>query len=222
MRTTIIITLGLTLGMIAFSCKDNLKTKAPQNVDTSVVSQTRKDTSIRLYYATSGYAYTLPDTIGGKPVSFYLDNPNVAEIAKQLYLNKFKPIDNDSTTLLLSFATSKDSVLRPFYRWCLDFVIQISDGALGEYPGQPAFNYATNYPLEFFSYMDKDTSGLRYKRWTEIIAYSGLNGTSFNDQQLKNHIISSMTKNCINCNTKTKKRIFNFANDIVKATHLAD
>jgi hypothetical protein len=222
MKTTIFLILGLTFGLFLSSCQDRFKTSKTKLADPISEGENLKVISPRLYYAPSGYAYTLPDTINNRPISFYLDNPNVADIAKQLYLNKFRPTDNDSTTILLSLVSSQDSVLRPFYRWCLDFVIQISDGALGEYPGQPAFNYATTYPNEFFAYMDNDTTGLRYKKWTEIIAYSGLNVTSLNDFEQEKFIITSMTKNCINCNSATKKRINKFSADIVKAIHLAD
>lgn len=210
------------MGLIALSCQNNSKTNAPSNVDSLKSKQNNVVNSVRLYYAASGYAYTLPDSIDGMPISFYLDNPNVAEIAKQLYLNKFIPTDNDSTTILLSLVMTNDNRLRPFYRWCLDFVIQISDGALGEYSGKPAFNYAIKYPQEFFSYMEKDSTGLRYKWWTEMIAYSGIDSITTNDNKLKTFIISSMTKNCTNCEPNTKKRIDKFAQDIVNAIHLSN
>lgn len=222
MRTNIILTSGLILCLAITSCKEPSNNSKPNLTDSLSEKENSGTNSHKLYYATSGYAYTLPDSIGGKPIAFYIENPEVADIAKQLYLNKFKPTDNDSTTMLLSLAVDKDSLLRPFYLWCLDFVIQISDGALGEYPGEPAFNYATTYPTEFFAYMDKDTTGIRYKWWTEIIAYSGVNQTISNEKQQKNQIITSMIKNCSNCNTSTKRRIEKFANDIIKATHLAD
>ena len=106
--------------------------------------------------------YPLPDTIAGRPISFYLNNPKVAPIAKSFYTGKFRPEDNDTTTQLLSLVVTDDSTIRPFYRWCLDFTIQINDGALGEYPGEPALKYATKFPQEFFAYMDKDASGQRY------------------------------------------------------------
>jgi hypothetical protein len=34
--------------------------------------------------------YHLPDTIGGKPVSFYLNNAKVASIAKSFYIGRFR------------------------------------------------------------------------------------------------------------------------------------
>jgi len=151
--------------------------------------------------------YNLPDTIAGKPAIFYLDNPKVAPIAKLLYYEKFRPGDNDSTTQLLKLVTTDDEEIRPFYRWCLDLTIQISDGALAEYPGEPALKYAIKFPQEFFIYMDKDATGQRYKEWTEIIAYSGLSDYTKHSSQIQNEIIIKMTNNCAACDSDMKKRI---------------
>ncbi|MBO0360271.1 hypothetical protein J0X19_20090 [Hymenobacter sp. BT186] len=162
----------------------------------------------------NGNIYPLPDSIGGKSVSFYLANPQISPLAKALYTGRFRPTDTDSTTRLLDLVTTNDQALRPFYRWCLDFTIIISDGALGEYPGEPALTYATKFPQEFFAYMDKDKTGERYKRWVEIIAYSGLSNyeeLAVNTQKI---LANSMTKQCHLCASETKTRIHIFAKDV--------
>lgn len=166
--------------------------------------------------------YLLPDTIGGKPVTFYLYDTNIAPIAKALYLGQFIPTDNDSTTQLLSYAITNDSIVRPFYRWCLDFTIQISDGALAEYPGAPALQYATRFPNEFFAYMDKDKSAQRYKQWTEIIAYSGLYNYKDTPDEIRKQVATEMLGNCHPCSDSTKKRIDKFITDITDAVKLQD
>jgi len=170
----------------------------------------------------NGNRYPLPDSIGEKPVSFYLNHPKVAPIAKALYRGEYRPTDNDSTTQLLSYVTTDESIIRPFYRWCLDFTIAISDGALGEYPGVPALQYATKFPQEFFAYMDKDKSGERYKQWTAIIAYSGLDNYEQPASKIQDKIATKMLHNCTGCNDSTRKRINKFAKDITAAIKLQD
>ena len=162
--------------------------------------------------------YQLPQSIGGKPASFYLNNPKVSPLAKALYTARFRPTDNDSTARLLALVTTNDNSIRPFYRWCLDFTITISDGALGEYPGVPALAYATKFPQEFFAYMDKDASGQRYKRWVEIIAYSGLSNYNEAKPLIRKGIIEDMTKKCQPCSAATNQRINRFAKSVVDAT----
>ena len=116
---------------------------------------------------------TLVDSIWQKPVKFYLDQPGCSPLARDFYFGIFRPSDNDSTAELLELATTDNGQLRPFYRWCLNKTIQIQDGALGEYTGVPARRYAEKFPIEFFVYMDQDTSGSRYLDWTAAISYSG-------------------------------------------------
>jgi len=207
---------------IIASCNDSTSTNQVASVDSSKTKL--PDTIIKSKNIwldrLNGSKYPLPDTIGGRPVSFYLDNPKVANITKAFYKGQFRPTDNDSTIQLLSYVTTNDSILRPFYRWCLDFTISISDGALGEYPGIPALAYATKFPKEFLDYMDKDTSGQRYKQWTEIIAYSGLDNYNRKESEIESDIISKMHNNCYFCGGDTKSRIVTFAKDITNSVKL--
>lgn len=113
------------------------------------------------------------DSIWGKPVNFYIENPKCSPIAIDFYAGQFRPTDNRTTVALLILVTSTNNHLRPFYRWCLNKTIQIQDGALGEYTGVPARRYAEKFPKEFFQYMDYDTTGNKYADWTNSILYSG-------------------------------------------------
>ncbi|MFN8254568.1 MAG: hypothetical protein U0W24_02690 [Bacteroidales bacterium] len=138
------------------------------------------------------------DSIWFKPVSFYLDDINCSGLAEDFYYGYLRPSDNGTTTELLKLATTGNTKLRPFYRWCLDKTIEISDGALGELIGVPARQYAEKFPEEFFEYMDSDTTGQKYKRWTNAISYSGFYDTDkiANDIDDRNiRIVSKMMKN---------------------------
>ena len=198
------------------ACNNSDKSAAQTSLDT-----TRPERNIWVDRLTNA-KYPLPDTIAGRPVSFYLGNPKVASIAKSLYSGQFRPEDNDTTTQLLALVVTDDSIIRPFYRWCLDFTIQISDGALGEYPGEPALKYAIKFPKEFFAYMDKDPTGERYNEWTGIIAYSGLNDYTQKATEIQKEITSKMISNCKGCNRELNQRIITFAKDITEAIKLRD
>lgn len=156
------------------------------------------------------------DLIGGRPAQFYLNNPKVQSIAKNFYQGKFRPTDNDSTTYLLSLVTTPNSTIRPFYRWCLDQTINIADGALGEYLGEPALKYAIKYPQEFFEYMDKDKTRQRYRQWVEIIAYSGLPDYTVSAADNKRYLIKKLSADCRHCSITYQKKIKRFAGDVVK------
>jgi hypothetical protein len=154
------------------------------------------------------------DSIWGKPVSFYLDNPECFGIAFDFYYGYFRPADNGATDELLKFATTTNKKLRPFYRWCLDKTIEVSDGALSEHVGTPAKNYVEKYPKEFLEFIDSDTSKTRYNNWTSAIAYSGFTAINPKDltQQTK-AFLNAMKLNCSNCTEATLKRIEKIAKD---------
>ena len=155
------------------------------------------------------------DSIWFKPVKFYIDNPKCSPIAIDFYLGEFRPTDNHITEALLKLVTTDDSNLRPFYRWCLNKTIQIQDGALAEYTGVPARQYAEKYPKEFFQYMDIDTTLEKYNDWVGTISYSGY----YNNEDYKKaasvrqRMTSLMKKKCKNCNIKLQNRIDKLATD---------
>lgn len=155
------------------------------------------------------------DSIWGKPVTFYIDNPNCSPIARDFYTGKFRPEDNPETAALLALVSTNDNTLRPFYRWCLNKTIQIQDGALSEYTGVPARQYAEKFPNEFFTYMDFDSTGAKYLDWVNAIMYSGFydNDDDKNPLDLRKRLTQTMKVNCKDCNEQLKKRIEDFAMD---------
>src|SRR4051812_7025503 len=66
------------------------------------------------------------DSISGKPVSYYINDPKCAGIVSEFYYGYFRPTDNGATAELLKYAVSDNDKLRPFYRWCLNKTIQIA------------------------------------------------------------------------------------------------
>jgi hypothetical protein len=155
------------------------------------------------------------DSIWGKPVKFYIDNPDCSPIAIDFFQGEFRPTDNNTTAAFLSLVTTNDHNLPPFYRWCLNKTIIIEDGALAEFTGVPARQYAEKFPKEFFEYMDSDTTKQKYGDWVSSISYSGF--YDIDDYKKSNDIRSRMTKkmkqNCTNCNEQMSKRIDKLAMD---------
>lgn len=212
----------LIMIFFALSCKENKKTGEQTHNDTAITSVKApvKDTSPnKINYwmdRRNRRQIPLPDSINGKPLSFYLNHPKVSAIGKALYKGEFLLTNTDSITTLLSYVTTTDSVLRPFYRWCLNFIISIHPlpMAVPDYVGDYVLEYATKFPQEFFSYMDKDTSGRRYRRWVEITAYIWLFDRDKSKQKWEQRMIGQMNKSCLTCDSNTKKRIITFIKTI--------
>jgi hypothetical protein len=155
------------------------------------------------------------DSIWGKSVKFYINNPKCSPIAIDFYQGQYRPTDNNTTAALLSLVTTNDNELRPFYRWCLNKTIQIQDGALAEYTGVPARQYAEKFPKEFFEYMEYDTTGDKYADWVNAILYSGFYDQDDykKTQDIRKRMTQTMNGNCKNCSEQLKERIDKFAAD---------
>ena len=155
------------------------------------------------------------DSVWGKPVKFYIDNPACSPIAIEFYRGRFRPTDDRATDSLLKLVTVNDSRLRPFYRWCLYKTIQIQDGALAESTGIPARQYAEKFPKEFFEYIDAENKKEKYQDWVDAISYSGF--YDIDDYQkskdIRNRLKTKMKMNCIGCSEETIHRIDIFAKD---------
>lgn len=155
------------------------------------------------------------DSIWGKPVRFYIENPDCSPAARNFYWGRFRPTDDSATAALLALVTTKNEDLRPFYRWCLNLTIFIQDGALAELTGVPARRYAESFPDEFFRYMHFDTTGEKYQTWVEAILYSGFYKEDDYRQPgaIRNRMIQKMKQACINCPEPVQARITKFAAD---------
>jgi hypothetical protein len=155
------------------------------------------------------------DSVWHKPVSYYINNKRCAGLAIDFYNGEFRPSDNNATDQLLNYATTSNDTLRPFYRWCLNKTIEISDGALADHVGLPAKRYAEKFPKEFLHYMQADSTKSRYRNWVEAINYSGYyDHDSPNDYlTTRREFIGTMKRNCKGCNAKIFKLIEKFGVD---------
>lgn len=155
------------------------------------------------------------DSINGKPIVFYLKNKNCSGIAKNYYYRKFIPSDNDSTVELLDLSISEDTLLRPFYFWCLNKIVGEADGALMEYVGVPARRYIEKYPAEFFKNINSRSYKGNRNNWLSAVNYSGYyeDENANNQKKIAKKFISTIKKNCKNCSKSTLEELTKFANE---------
>ncbi len=155
------------------------------------------------------------DSINGKPIEVYLENKNCSVIAKNYYYNKFIPSDNDSTIELLNLSLSEDTLLRPFYFWCLNKIIGEADGALMEYVGVPARRYIEKYPAEFLKNIHNNNNQGNKSNWLSAVNYSGYyeDEIADNKKEIAKKFISTIKKNCPNCSKSNIVELTKFANE---------
>lgn len=211
--------------LFLFSCesKNKINVDKTENIET-VITKTEKfkvvenpKNSINVNDWQEGFGLTHEidkDSIWKKPVKYYIENKNCSQTAIDFYFGKYRPTDEEKTEKLLGLVTTENSELRPFYRWILNKTILIQDGALGEYTGRPARQYAEKFPNEFFEYMDIEKSNEKYLSWCNSITYSGFydNDDFENPKLIREELEKKMQKNC-NCNKETLLKIKKFALD---------
>lgn len=155
------------------------------------------------------------DSINEKPIEVYLENKNCSGIAKNYNYKIFIPSDNDSTVELLNLSLSEDTLLRPFYFWCLNKIIGEADGALMEYVGVPARRYIEKYPAEFLKNINSKSYQGNKNNWLSAVNYSGYyeDENADNKNEIAKKFISTIKKNCTNCSKSTLAELTKFANE---------
>ena len=109
------------------------------------------------------------DSLNGKPISFYIENPETNELVKSFYQGEFLPSDNDETFELLDILVEKNEVIYPFYFHCLNSICLLSDGALSEVMGEPCLKMVSNYPNYTFSFFVENSE--LFEDYTGMIGY---------------------------------------------------
>ncbi len=207
----------LLTSLLLFSCENKPKTQQDKKIEKT---QKEKPKVINNEVGDWQRDFRLThdidkDSIWNKPVRYYIENKKCSQTAIEFYYGKYRPTDEEKTEKLLNLVTTESSELRPFYRWILNKTILIQDGALGEYTGKPARQYAEKFPNEFFEYMDFDKSGEKYSDWYNSIMYSGFYDSDNSEKPnlIREEMIKTMTENCKNYNQEMKMKIKKFAND---------
>lgn len=109
------------------------------------------------------------DSLGNKPIDYYLEHSEINELAIRFYNGEFLPSDNENTFNLLTVLNEKHEDIYPFYFHCLNSICMISDGALSEVLGNPCLKMVYNYPDYTFSYFKQNST--LFDKYTQFIGY---------------------------------------------------
>jgi len=117
-------------------------------------------------------AFAPSDTlISGRPVSFYLNRPDISNIARDFFLLNFIPSDNDATFALCDSILTVNDTTRPFYFFLFMRIMRISEGSLSEGISNYAAKYVLRYPDEFFKRIGEPMYKQYYNEWVSTVAY---------------------------------------------------
>ncbi|QQS50976.1 MAG: SH3 domain-containing protein [Bacteroidota bacterium] len=119
------------------------------------------------------------EILNGKPITFYLNNPQIDRFSKMYYQGQFKLYDNSETFAFLDSVMTLNNEIRPFYFYIFNSVLNQSDGALSEYVSVFCLKYFETQPCEFFNYCKNGEYKVDKSKWTGFIGFQLYSKTDF-------------------------------------------
>jgi hypothetical protein len=103
--------------------------------------------------------------LNGKPISYYLNHPEIDQYAKLYYQGKFSASDDTLTFAFLDSVLTCNKETKPFYLFVFNSVVSIADGALAEVVAEDCWAYFEIHPCEFFALSDDKLYSKNYCKW---------------------------------------------------------
>ena len=111
------------------------------------------------------------DTLNGRPINFFLNNPKIDKYSKMYYKGEFAASDDELTFAFLDSVVTTNPDTRDFYLFIFNSVLRITDGALSEYIGKDCRAYFEKYPCDFLKLKNAKLYSDNYQRWISFAAF---------------------------------------------------
>ncbi|MEP7235496.1 MAG: hypothetical protein ABI778_09395, partial [Ignavibacteriota bacterium] len=147
----------------------------------------------------------------GRPVSFYLQRSDVPITAKNFYLNKLQPAQDEQTFSIMDSLLTRNDTTRPFYYFLfLRFYRLGEDWATDPELLTPyAIGYGMKFVDEFYRKLHMPQYKWSYHNW--VVSFS-LN--KFPTDDIKEYLIKEQTKNAKKMTAELKRQIVTFGDSI--------
>lgn len=126
-----------------------------------------------------GVNINFTESLNGKPITFYLNSPQIGRFSKMYYQGQFKLYDNSETFAFLDSVMTLNNETRPFYFYIFNSVLNQSDGALSEYVAEICLKYFEKLPCEFLDYSRSDDYKVNNSKWTGFIGWQLYSKTDY-------------------------------------------
>jgi hypothetical protein len=120
--------------------------------------------------------------IKDRPITYYLNHPDIDKYSKMFYQGQFQLYDNSETFGFLDSLMTQNNDTRPFYFYVFNSVLSLSDGSLSEYVAEICLKYFEKQPCEFLNYIKNDDYKANISKWNGFIGwqiYSNINFDKF-------------------------------------------
>ena len=153
--------------------------------------------------------------LDGKPISYYLENPDIDGCSKLFYQGKFAASDDLQTYAFLDSVLTNNAATRPFYVYVFNSVMSVADGALAEHIAENCWKYFEKFPCEFFSLKQDQHFVKNYKYWFDNASlryYYDEESLAASQERLDklSAIVSSQCSTCAEEFDRMKKRVIHY------------
>jgi hypothetical protein len=150
--------------------------------------------------------------IEGRPVSYYLNRGDVSVAAKNFYLLRLQPSQDEATFSILDSLCSKNDTTRPFYYFLFLRFYKLGEDWVNDAELLPG--YAIEYSLDFVDEFYKKLQMPQYK-WSFPYWVKMLSLNKFPVDDIRTYLIGLQTKRTKQMTPKLRKQIAAFADSIV-------
>jgi len=145
-------------------------------------------------------------------VDKFLINKNISQLAKELYLGKVKPTDNEENLALIDSINSSGNA-RGFYFLVITRTMEHADGSYAEPLGIAAKEFVENNTIEFLSYFidNKDLlTSKDFANWSRSVYGEIQIDSEGSEQKAITDLKTKMITNCQGLSIDYKDNIMKF------------
>lgn len=133
--------------------------------------------------------------LAGKPISFFLNHPDIDTDSKRFYKGELAITSNSITYRILDNTITSNSETRPFYFFILNRIVAISDNSLMAEVSFRCKGFIELYPCDFFQALNQPDVNVNIVKWTTYVGLS-LSGAG-KYLAFKNSVDTKIKSNCI-------------------------
>lgn len=132
--------------------------------------------------------------LNGKPISFYLNNPQIDKSAKKFYKGELRIIGDSIPHYFADSLLTKNSETRPFYFFIFNQLVDMSTGKMVNSIAPKCTDYVQMYPCEFFNFFNQSEIEINVVKWTTYIGQTLMDKPKYFDY--KGQVDSKLKAEC--------------------------
>jgi len=109
--------------------------------------------------------------LNGKPITFYLNHPEIDTYSKMFYQGQFALSDDTLTFAFLDSVLTTNQETQSFYLHVFNYAVKVADGALAEVMGSYCKPYFEKNTCRFIDLKTDEQYSDYYQKWIDFIAF---------------------------------------------------